>query len=61
MKKQEVIEFFGGNNAAARALGITKAAVSAWGEDVPPLRVFHVRHVMEQVKASEDEKKSDAA
>jgi len=35
MKKKPVIEYYGTQAAAARALGLTRAAVSAWGMIVP--------------------------
>lgn len=35
MTKKDVIEYFGGTTAAAKALGRTKGAVSQWGEDLP--------------------------
>lgn len=35
MKTKDVIEFFGTATAAAAAAGISKAAVSQWGERVP--------------------------
>lgn len=39
MKKSDVIDFFGGNGAAAgRALGITKTSVYSWGKQVPEAR-----------------------
>lgn len=35
MKKQDAINFFGGNNALARALGAGKSTVSEWPEVIP--------------------------
>lgn len=46
VKAKEVFEFFGGAPEAARALGLTRQAVWAWGEDVPANRVEHCRAVM---------------
>lgn len=36
MRKDSVIAFFGGVAKAARALGVTEAAIRLWGELVPP-------------------------
>lgn len=35
MKKSDLIEHFGTQNAVAEALGITKSAVSQWEERIP--------------------------
>ena len=35
MKTCDVIQYFGSQAAAARALGITRSAISQWGEQVP--------------------------
>lgn len=35
MNKKEVIAHFGSQSATARALGITRSAISQWGELVP--------------------------
>lgn len=35
MKKHQAIEFFGGSNAMARAVGVTKSTVSEWPEVIP--------------------------
>lgn len=35
MNTKEVIQYFGSQSAAARALGITRSAISQWGELVP--------------------------
>ncbi|HAU4892016.1 TPA: hypothetical protein F3L08_12885 [Aeromonas hydrophila] len=35
MKKYQAIEFFGGSNAMARAIGVTKSTVSEWPEVIP--------------------------
>lgn len=37
MLKADAIAFYGTGTAVARALGISKGAVSAWGTKVPPL------------------------
>ncbi|AJQ53983.1 TPA: hypothetical protein F3L15_09555 [Aeromonas hydrophila] len=35
MKKHQAIDFFGGSNAMARAVGVTKSTVSEWPEVIP--------------------------
>jgi hypothetical protein len=45
MLKSQVIEHFGSGVAVARALGIGKQAVSAWGELVPPLRAAQLAQI----------------
>ncbi|MCR3957552.1 Cro/CI family transcriptional regulator [Aeromonas veronii] len=35
MKKDQAIQFFGGSNAMARAVGVTKSTVSEWPEIIP--------------------------
>lgn len=47
MKKKELIEFFGGRDKAARAIGITGSSISQWGEDVPANRMVGVRLAMD--------------
>lgn len=36
MKKKDAISYFGTQSAIARAAGISRQAVSQWGEFVPP-------------------------
>jgi hypothetical protein len=52
VKKAWVIKQFGGVRATARALGIDPAAVSRWGEDIPRMRVYQVRYVLERRRQS---------
>lgn len=61
MKKAEVIEYFGGVVKTAKALGITKGAVSQWGEQIPMLRAYQIERitsgrlkVQPEVKISKD-------
>ena len=61
MKKKHVIDFFGGNNNAARALGLTPGAVSLWGEDVPSTRAPHVELVMQLEQQRRDKEAKKAA
>ena len=65
MKKSQVIEFYGGVRAAARALCLGASTVCEWKEDVPASRQQHVRLAMEsetrrrnKVAAKEAKKKA---
>jgi DNA-binding transcriptional regulator YdaS (Cro superfamily) len=46
MTKKEALEAFGSVKALALALGITEGAVSQWGEELPPLRVFQLQEIL---------------
>lgn len=43
MLTADVIEVFGSATAVAGCLGVTKSAVSQWGEVVPALRQYELR------------------
>ena len=43
MKKLDVIAYFGGVTKTAKALGISKSAVSLWGEETPYGRACQVQ------------------
>ena len=45
MKKLDVIAFFGGVTKTSKALGISKSAVSLWGEEIPYGRACQVQLV----------------
>ena len=47
MKTKEAIQFFGGLKPLADALGIWPQAVYRWGENVPPLRAFQIKELMD--------------
>lgn len=42
MKKQDVINHFGGVSKTARALGINRATVSCWGSTIPKGRAYQI-------------------
>ncbi|KAJ8740022.1 helix-turn-helix domain-containing protein [Aeromonas veronii] len=42
MKKADVLEHFGGGSKVARALGISAATVSCWGEVIPKGRAYEI-------------------
>ena len=55
MKKQEAIAYFGTQQALADAIGVSSAAVTQWGENVPPLRQLQLQQLtLGKLKASED-------
>lgn len=48
MKKDDVLEYFGNNGAAvARALGVTKSAVSQWKDIIPEAMAYRVERYTE--------------
>jgi hypothetical protein len=48
MKTQDAIQTFGSIKEIAKALGLSVQAIYAWGEDVPPLRAYQLREIIEQ-------------
>lgn len=60
MKRQDVINYFGTQDKAAKSLGITQAAISKWPDDVPHLRAIQVEWITKgalRVSTSEQLKK----
>lgn len=45
MRKQDVLDRFGGAAAVAAALGITRSAVYQWGDEVPLLSALHIERL----------------
>ena len=45
MTKEEAIKRAGGKSALARLLGITPAAISQWGLDVPIIRIWQLKTI----------------
>jgi hypothetical protein len=45
MKKQDAIKLAGSAIKLAKILGITKGAVSHWGEDIPKGREYELRYI----------------
>ena len=53
MKKRDAIAVFGSASELARSLGITRQSVSKWSEDVPELRAYQIKEVIDQRKRDE--------
>ncbi len=45
MTKTEAIEHFGNASAVAKALGLSRAAISGWGDEVPLLRQMQIERL----------------
>lgn len=45
MKTDLAIQLAGSPTALAKLLGITPSAISQWGTDVPPLRVYELKEL----------------
>jgi len=50
MKTKDAIKIFGNKTRLAEALGISRPAVSRWGENLPPLRVYQLKEIIEKAK-----------
>ena len=50
MKKSTAIELLGGVTQLAEALCIKPQAVSQWGEDVPKLRSYEIKELLNKKK-----------
>lgn len=48
MKTEDAISYFGSVRKLAAALGLSVQAIYAWGDDVPPLRVYQIRELLEK-------------
>ncbi len=50
MKTTEALQIFGGDRGSRRklanALDISVAAISQWGDEVPPLRAYQIRDLI---------------
>ena len=47
MKKQQVLDYFGGGTAVARALGIAPPSVTNWSDPMPELRQLEIEQLTE--------------
>ena len=55
MTLQQAIDHFKSKAAMARALGISKPAVSAWDDEIPLLRQYQIQHITKgKLKADQE-------
>ncbi|MGE6647970.1 Cro/CI family transcriptional regulator [Shewanella colwelliana] len=45
MKTKEAITYFGNKTSLAKALELTKSAISQWPEEVPELRAYQIERL----------------
>lgn len=45
MKTKDAISHFGNKLKLAKALSVSKSAISQWGDDVPELRAFQIERL----------------
>mgnify|MGYP003691499057 CR=1 FL=1 len=45
MLKEDAVRHFGGVTKLAEALGLSKGAVSQWGENIPMLRAYQIERI----------------
>lgn len=45
MLKKDAVRHFGGVTKLAEALGLSKGAVSQWGENIPMLRAYQIERI----------------
>ncbi|AYL76007.1 Cro/CI family transcriptional regulator [Citrobacter freundii complex sp. 2024EL-00238] len=48
MKKDDVISYFGSVGNVAKALGISHASVSGWGDVIPKGRAFEIQALTDE-------------
>lgn len=46
MTIQEAMEALGSKSEIARLLGVSRQAVSKWGDELPPLRVYQIKEIL---------------
>lgn len=51
MKTDDAIKMFGGVKPLADALGIWPQAVYGWGDEVPKLRAYEIKEILEKKEA----------
>jgi len=56
MKKEDAIKLAGSAIKLAKILGITKGAVSHWGEDIPKGREYELRYIKPEWFVTEEKK-----
>ncbi len=60
MKTETAIQLAGSSAELARILGLSRAAISQWPEDVPLLRVYQLREKKPEWFAQESKKRRTA-
>lgn len=45
MKTNDVLIYFGSKAEIGRVLGVSKSAISQWGNEVPPLRAYQIEQI----------------
>ncbi|GHX89558.1 Cro/CI family transcriptional regulator [Vibrio cholerae] len=45
MRKSDVINYFGSKVKTAKALGISPASITQWGEIIPESRAYQIEHI----------------
>lgn len=59
MRTQDVLQYFGGREELAKALGIDRSASYQWGDTVPQLRQYQIQIVTKgKLKADKPMKKA---
>ena len=53
MSINEAVEIFGSKSKLARALGVTPQAVTKWGDELPPLRVYQIKEILADLDATQ--------
>lgn len=50
MNMKKAIQVFGSKSSIAKVLGITRPAVSRWGNEIPQLRQYQLLEIIEKSK-----------
>lgn len=54
MKTSDAIAWFGSRKKMADALGVWPQGIYRWGDDVPPLRAYQIKEIMEAKPQSQE-------
>ncbi len=56
MKMEDALSFYGTKSALATALGVSKSAITLWGDQVPPMRSCQLEKLTNgQLKADKED------
>lgn len=61
MKTCDVIAYFKTKSKVAQALGLSKSALSQWGDDVPELRAYQIEKITDGRLKAKDLNRPKAA